>query len=82
MDADKIRADIEPRPCARFANRFILNARLRAHLPHCEACRTAVLYLWRVSDKLMESRHGCRYPLRIVQIESPRTQSAGGFDSA
>jgi len=52
----------EPRPCRRFAKRFVLNARLLAHLPDCEACRTTVLYLFRESDKLMEARHGCRQP--------------------
>ena len=43
----------ESRPCKRFSKRFVLNARLLAHLPVCEACRTTVLYLVNESNKLM-----------------------------
>jgi hypothetical protein len=41
----------EPKPCTRFAKRFVMNARLLAHLPECDARCLA-----NGSNKLMRQR--------------------------
>jgi hypothetical protein len=46
----------EPKPSKRFAKRFVLNARLLAHLPDCEACRATISYLVSESDKLRKAK--------------------------
>jgi hypothetical protein len=45
----------EPKPCKRFAKRFVWNARFLAHLP-CEECEAMIAYLVSESNKLMRQR--------------------------
>jgi hypothetical protein len=54
----------EPRPCKRFAKRFVSNARLLAHLPDCDECRPTMLYLVDDSEALMQKRRAARRAAR------------------
>ena len=35
----------EPKPCKRFAKRFVWNERFEKHLPECDACKAVLAYL-------------------------------------
>ena len=40
----------EPKPCQRFAKRFVYNERFKKHLPGCRACKALLAYLYRESE--------------------------------
>jgi len=43
-------ARFEPKPCRRFAEGMLLNAKFIARLPACEACGSVLAYLNRESE--------------------------------
>jgi hypothetical protein len=53
----------EPKPCKRFAKRFVMNDRFMAHLPSKE-CEAMIAYLVNESNKLMWQRREIRRAAR------------------